>query len=226
MSINNGQKENLFLSGGTLYIEPFKNGKPSGEKFDMGATEITISRDTTTAQAFTKSGGLKQKIAEVVTEESYTAKIKSNSFSPANLAAALGSEVKEVVFEVGESLPSGEKVTAKTKFVKIEAGINPLLTARLTFIGKPVQGKRVVAIMHEASVKFGGDLPLMSEEFATADFEASAIKTDEGYFTHWIEEGVVKEELEVASSDEEEEGVVKEELENTSSDEEEIKEKG
>lgn len=188
MSINNNQKENLFLSGGTLYIIPYKNGVLSSEKYDMGATEITISRDTTTAQAFTKSGGLKQKIAEVVTEENYTMKIKCNSFSPANLAAALGSEVKEETITTGQPLPNGEEAIADTKFVKIEAGTNPLLTARLVFDGKPVQGKRVIAVFHEASIKFGGELPLMSEEFATADFEASAVKTAEGYYTHWIEQ--------------------------------------
>lgn len=188
MAINNGQKENLFLSGGTLYIEPIKNGVSSGEKFDMGATEITISRNTSTAQAFTKSGGLKQKIAEVVTEESYTMKIKSNSFSPANLAAALGSEVKEVTINEGETLPNGQTAETDTNFVKIEAGINPLLTAKLVFVGKPVQGKKVIAVIHEASIKFGGDLPLMSEEFASADFEASAVKTEKGYFDYWIEE--------------------------------------
>ena len=188
MPISNGQKENLFLSGGTLYIEPLKNGKLSGEKFDMGATEITLSRDTTTAQAFTKSGGLKQKIAEVVTEENYTMKIKCNSFSPANLAAALGSEVKEVSFKEGELLPSGELAKAETKFVKINAGTNPLFSARLTFIGKPVQGKKVVALIYEASIKMNGELPLMSEEFANMEFEASALKTDEGYYTHFIQE--------------------------------------
>ena len=188
MAVSNGQKENLFLSGGTLYIEPFKNGKLSGERFDMGATEITISRDTTTAQAFTKSGGLKQKIAEVVTEENYTMKIKCNSFSPANLAAALGSEVEEVTINTGETLPNGQSAETDTKFVRIKAGTNPLLTAKLVFDGVPVQGKKVIAVFHEASIKFGGDLPLMSEEFATADFEASAVKTDEGYYTHWIEQ--------------------------------------
>ncbi len=33
-----------------------------------------------------------------------------------------------------------------------------------------------------------GDLPLMSEEFATMDFEGSANKTDEGYYTHYIQQ--------------------------------------
>ena len=187
MAINNGQKENLFLSGGTLYIEPYKNGALSGEKFDMGATEITISRDTTTAQAFTKSGGLKQKIADVVTEENYTMKIKSNSFSPANLAAALGSEVEEITFTAGDDLPNGEVAEGGEKYVKIKAGTNPLLTAKLLFVGTPVQGKKVVCVIHEASIKFGGDLPLMSEEFATADYEASAVKTDAGYLDYYIE---------------------------------------
>ena len=186
MAIDNTQKGNLFLSGGTLYMIPLNNGV-EGDKVDMGATELTITRDTTTAEAFTKSGGLKQKIAEVVTEESYTMKIKSNSFSPANLAAALGSEAKEITFEAGDTLPNGETAVGGEKFIKIEAGTNPLLTAKLVFEGKPVQGKRVVCVIHEASVKFGGDLPLMSEEFATADFEASAVKTDAGYLDYYIE---------------------------------------
>ncbi len=187
MAIDNTQKGNLFLSGGTLYMIPINNGV-EGTKVDMGATEITISRDTTTAQAFTKSGGLKQKIAEVVTEESYAMKIKSNSFSPANLAAALGSEAKEVTIAMGETLPNGETATEDTKFIKIAAGTNPLITAKLIFEGVPVQGKRVVCVIHEANVKFSGDLPLMSEEFATVDFEATAVKTDNGYYDHYIEQ--------------------------------------
>lgn len=187
MAIDNTQKGNLFLSGGTLYMIPINNGV-EGTKVDMGATEITISRDTTTAQAFTKSGGLKQKIAEVVTEESYAMKIKSNSFSPANLAAALGSEAKEVTIAMGETLPNGETATDDTKFIKIAAGTNPLITAKLIFEGVPVQGKRVVCVIHEANVKFSGDLPLMSEEFATVDFEATAVKTDNGYYDHYIEQ--------------------------------------
>ncbi len=187
MAIDNTQKGNLFLSGGTLYMIPINNGV-EGTKVDMGATEITISRDTTTAQAFTKSGGLKQKIAEVVTEESYTMKIKSNSFSPANLAAALGSEAKEVTIMTGETLPNGETAAEDTKFIKIAAGTNPLITAKLIFEGVPVQGKRVVCVIHEANVKFSGDLPLMSEEFATVDFEATAVKTDSGYYDHYIEQ--------------------------------------
>lgn len=187
MAIDNTQKGNLFLSGGTLYMYPIENGVETGDKVDMGATELTITRDTTTAEAFTKSGGLKQKIAEVVTEESYTMKIKSNSFSPANLAAALGGSAKEISFTADETLPNGEVAVGGEKFIKIEAGTNPLLTARLVFEGNPVKGKKVICVIHEATVKFGGDLPLMSEEFATADYEASAVKTDSGYLDYYIE---------------------------------------
>ena len=101
--MNNTQKDNLFLSGGVMYLQPYlPDGSLGSQKFDMGATEITLTRDTTTATAFTRSAGLKQKIAEVVTEENYTLKIKCNSFSPANLAAALGSESKVVDFAAGE----------------------------------------------------------------------------------------------------------------------------
>lgn len=189
MPINNTQKDNLFLSGGVMYIEPYNtDGSLSGEKFDMGATEITLTRDTTTATAFTRSGGVKQKIAEVVTEESYTLKIKCNSFSPANLAAALGSKIKEVAFKKGEILPSGAVADCACSFVKIDAGSNPLLKAKLTFVGTPVRAKQVVGVIYEANIKMSGDLPLMSEEFATMDFEGSANKTDEGYYTHYIQQ--------------------------------------
>ena len=187
--MNNTQKENLFLSGGTLFLQPYKeDGTLEVERYDMGAVEVTLSRDTTTASAFTRSGGLKQKIAEVVTEENYTLKIKANSFSPVNLASALGSNVEEITVASGEKLPSGALADREHKFIKIEAGTNPLLKARLIFEGNPVQGRRVIAIIHEANIKMSGELPLMSEEFATMDFEGSANKTGEGYYTHYIEE--------------------------------------
>lgn len=187
--MNNTQKDNLFLSGGIMYMQPYnKDGSLSEEKFDMGATEITLTRDTTTATAFTRSGGLKQKIAEVVTEENYTLKIKCNSFSPANLAAALGSRVEKVAFAKGDILPSGEVADSACEYIKINAGSNPLLKAKLTFVGVPVQAKQVIAVIYEANIKMSGDLPLMSEEFATMDFEGSANKSDEGYYTHYIQQ--------------------------------------
>lgn len=187
--MNNTQKDNLFLSGGVMYLQPYlPDGSLGSQKFDMGATEITLTRDTTTATAFTRSGGLKQKIAEVVTEENYTLKIKCNSFSPANLAAALGSESKVVDFAAGEILPSGEVADKEYRFIEIKAGSNPLLKAKLTFVGAPVQARQVIGVVYEANIKMSGDLPLMSEEFATMDFEGSANKTDEGYYTHYIQQ--------------------------------------
>lgn len=189
MPTNNTQKDNLYLSGGIMYLEPYKaDGTLGDEKFDMGAVEITLSRDTNTATAFTRASGLKQKIAEVVLEENYTMKIKCNSFSPANLAAALGSNIKEVVIEKGEILPSGEVADARYTYIKIDAGVNALLKAKLTFVGTPVNAKRVIGVIYEANIKMSGDLPLMSEEFATMEFEGSANKTDEGYYTHYIEQ--------------------------------------
>ncbi|MDY5821970.1 MAG: hypothetical protein SPJ83_04115 [Helicobacter sp.] len=74
------------------------------------------------------------------------------------------------------------------KYVRIKAGTNPLLKAKLIFVGSPVAGKRVIAIIHEANIKMGGDLPLMSEDFASMSFEGSANKTEEGYYTHFIEQ--------------------------------------
>ncbi len=187
--MNNTQKDNLFLSGGVMYLQPYlPDGSLGSQKFDMGATEITLTRDTTTATAFTRSGGLKQKIAEVVTEENYTLKIKCNSFSPANLAAALGSETKVVDFAAGEILPHGEVADKEYRFIEIKAGSNPLLKAKLIFVGAPVQARQVIGVVYEANIKMSGDLPLMSEEFATMDFEGSANKTDEGYYTHYIQQ--------------------------------------
>lgn len=187
--MNNTQKDNLFLSGGVMYLQPYlPDGSLGSQKFDMGATEITLTRDTTTATAFTRSAGLKQKIAEVVTEENYTLKIKCNSSSPANLAAALGSESKVVDFAAGEILPSGEVADKEYRFIEIKAGSNPLLKAKLTFVGAPVQSRQVIGVVYEANIKMSGDLPLMSEEFATMDFEGSANKTDEGYYTHYIQQ--------------------------------------
>ena len=70
-------------------------------------------------------------------------------------------------FAAGEILPSGEVADKEYRFIEIKAGSNPLL---------------------KANIKMSGDLPLMSEEFATMDFEGSANKTDEGYYTHYIQQ--------------------------------------
>ena len=115
-------------------------------------------------------------------------KITCNSFSPSNLANALGSSIEVVSFSENEILPSGEISDGEYKYVRIKAGTNPLLKAKLIFVGSPVAGKRVIAIIHEANIKMGGDLPLMSEDFASMSFEGSANKTEEGYYTHFIEQ--------------------------------------
>lgn len=45
--VNNTQKDNLYLAGGIMYIQPYaKDGSLSEEKYDMGATEVTLTRDT------------------------------------------------------------------------------------------------------------------------------------------------------------------------------------
>lgn len=186
--MNNEQKDNLYLAGGIMYIQPYlKDGTLGDQKYDMGATEVTLTKDTQSVSAFTRAGGLKQKIAQVVTEESYTIKITSNSFSPANLEYALGAKLEKITIQKGELLPDNEIAQKSTNFIKIEAGRNPIIKAKLIFVGTPVQGKKVVAIIHEADIKMSGDLSLMSEDFASLSFEGSANKTAQGYYTHWIE---------------------------------------
>lgn len=176
----------LYLGGGKLLMQ-----KLGGvEKVDMGVQTLSLSRETATKEAFTRAFGTKQRIEEVIVDDSFTLKGTINNMSAKILEFALGSDVERVEVANGEKLPNGEtNSSGKTiVFSKLKAGSSPTFKAKLIFEGVPVSGKQSMFVAHEASIKLNGDLNLVGDDFAEVSFEAKLNKTDEGIYDHYIKE--------------------------------------
>lgn len=176
----------LYLGGGKLFMQ-----KLGGvEKVDMGVQTLSLSRETATKEAFTRAFGTKQRIEEVIVDDSFTLKGTINNMSAKILEFALGSNVESVEVADGETLPNGERNSSgKTiVFSRLKAGSSPTFKAKLIFEGVPVSGKQSMFVAYEANIKLSGDLNLVSDDFAEVSFEAKLNKTDEGIYDHYIKE--------------------------------------
>ncbi|WP_143428314.1 hypothetical protein [Helicobacter sp. 13S00477-4] len=198
------QKENLFFSGGRVDIEIYKEDGSLQKPFNLGCIELTLSREITKAQAFSRENGAKQKIAEIITDESMTLKMKCNDFSAQNLALAFGAKVESLVIKTGEDFPFGGKALKDTALSVLKAGSVGIIKAKITFLGKPIAGKKVAAVVYEANISMSGDLSLINDgDFGVLELEGSANATSEGYYTHYIveDESITLEAIDRASKE-------------------------
>lgn len=176
----------LYLGGGKLFMQ-----KLGGvEKVDMGVQTLSLSREVTTKEAFSRAFGTKQRIEEVVVDDSFTLKGTINNMSAKILEFALGSEIERLEVNDGGTLPNGERNSSgKTiVFSRLKAGSNPTFKAKLIFEGVAVSGKQSMFVAYEANIKLNGELSLVSDDFAEVSFEAKLTRSDEGIYDHYIKE--------------------------------------
>ncbi|BCZ18063.1 hypothetical protein NHP190003_13450 [Helicobacter sp. NHP19-003] len=181
------QKDNLYFGGGSLFVIPLVNGvADETQRIDIGCLELTLSKDSQKTTAWTRANGAKQKLAEVITEENTTLKIKGNNFSIEALSLVLGSYVHESVVKKGESLPYGGVATKDTTIKSLQAGSKSEQAAcRLEFIGRPVMGRSVHAIFYEVNLSLDGDLNLLAEEFSSLSLSGACVASDQGVYTYY-----------------------------------------
>ena len=181
-----GNDVELYLGGGKLFMQ-----KLGGvEKIDMGVQTLALSRESTTKEAFSRAFGTKQRIEEVIVDDSFMLKGTINNMSAKILEFALGSSCERIEVADGESLPNGEMNNSGKTYVfsRLKAGSNPTFKAKLIFEGVPVSGKQSFFIAYEANIKLNGELNLVGDEFAEVSFEAKLNKTDDGIYDHYIKE--------------------------------------
>lgn len=186
-----GKDIELYLGGGKLFFQ-----KKGGQKIDMGVQTLTLSRDTSTKEAFSRANGTKQRIAEVVVEDNFSLKGTINNFSAEVLEFVFGAEVVETSIKNGEMLPNGEVNNSGKSiiFKSLKAGSNPTFNAKMLFEGVPVSGKQIFFVAENATIKLDSSLNLLSEDFSEISFEAKLSKGENGeIYTHYIKE---REELE------------------------------
>ncbi|WP_163565273.1 hypothetical protein [Helicobacter suis] len=178
-----GQKDNLYFGGGSLFIYPL-NGK--SESIDIGCLELSLSRDSQKTTAWTRANGAKQKLAEVVTEESYSLKIKGNNFAPEALSLVLDSEVQNRTYKKGDLLPYGGYAQWDTKIQVLSASSrSESLPCKLEFVGKPIMGKQIRAVFYEVNLSLDGELNLLSDEFANIALTGVCASTAKGVFDYY-----------------------------------------
>jgi len=177
-----------YLAGGKIYFSELENGT-YGTEYEIGElTEATISVNREYAEAFNKDAGQKVLAAKVLKQEDYTLAFKTQNINAANLALALGSEVKTVNYAIGDALPDGTTATVAGTYKEITAGEKSVIVGKLRFVSEPMTGKKRITIFPKAHITLSGDIALMSEDFATLDFEGSAMKdgTTGKYYTETI----------------------------------------
>lgn len=177
----------LYLGGGKLYFQ-----KEGGEKVDMGVQTLTLTRDTTTKEAFTRGFGTKQRIAEVVVEDNFTLKGTLNNFSPEILEFVLGAKIETTTVNDSETLPNGETNSsgAAVTFKTLKAGSEPTFNAKMIFEGVPVMGKQHFFVAENAVIRLDSNLDLLSEDFSEISFTATLSKGESGeVYTHYIKDG-------------------------------------
>lgn len=183
------QKDNLYFGGGTLLIMPFApdNTPDRTRAIDIGCLELSLSKESQKTTAWTRAYGAKQKLAEVITEENWTIKIKGNNFSPEALSLVLGSEVYHEVVAKDHPLPYGGIASQDTSIAYLKAGSAPKEQSYyLEFIGASVMGKALRAIFYQVNLSLDGDLNLMAEEFSTLNLSGACARTEKGVYNHYV----------------------------------------
>lgn len=167
-----------YIAGGKLYFTPLENGV-YGTEYEIGElTEATIETNREYAEAFNKDAGQKVLAEKVLKQEDYTLSFKTQNVNSTNLAIALGAVAQTINFAIGDTLPDGTTATVAGEYVKLDAGSKALVVGKLRFVSAPQTGKKRVTEVPKAHVTMSGSIALMSEDFATLDFEGSAMKDD------------------------------------------------
>lgn len=165
-----------YIAGGKIYFSELVNGT-YGTEFEIGElTEATIEVSREYAEAFNKDGGQKVLSEKVLKQEDYKCTFKSQNINSTNLGLALGAEVETINYIVGDELPDGSTANATGTYKRIDAGTKSVVVGRIRFVSAPLTGKKRITELPKAHLTLSGSIALMSEEFATLDFEASAMK--------------------------------------------------
>lgn len=177
-----------YISGGKIYFAELEGGT-YGTEFEIGElVEATIEPNREYAEAFNRDNGQKVLAEKVLKQEDYTCAFKSQNINATNLGLALGAEVETITYEVGDKLPDGSTATVTGTYKRIDAGSKAVIVGRIRFVSAPQTGKKRITELPKAHITLSGSIALMSEDFATLDFEASAMKDDTSgkYYIEYI----------------------------------------
>ncbi|RBQ28415.1 hypothetical protein [Aliarcobacter vitoriensis] len=174
--ITEGQR---YIGGGKLF---FTENKIGASEIEIGEIqEASLNVGVETAEAFSKDNTMKKLVEKVPTNITGSLKFTTQKINLNNMAMAMLGTLTDEEFDIGEVLPDGTTATTLTTVPVIKIGEKPIIEGQFRFVGDEDGAFKPVLVVFNAAVTPSGELPYITDNFATLSFEGAVLKTDNGY---------------------------------------------
>lgn len=182
---------NRYIGGGKILFTPLKKDGTLGDEFEIGECQSgELSFNVEKKDAFSKDRVIKQLVEQVVTNIDATFKFTTQKLNTENLVLAKMGVKEEITYDIGDTLPDGTIATKAGTYTKIKMAENPIQNGQIRFIGDEDGASKPVLVLYSVALAPSSGFNYFSDEFATLEFEAAVLKTDDGYGDeYWMEVG-------------------------------------
>lgn len=183
--------EDRYIGGGKIFFTPLKKDGTLGTEFEIGECQSgELSFNTEKKDAFSKDRVIKQLVEQIVTKIDATFKFTTQKLTLENLVLAKMGVKEEITYSIGDTLPDGTVATAAGKYTAIKMAENPIQKGQIRFVGDEDGDSKPILLLYSVALAPSTGFNYFSDEFATLEFEAVVLKTDEGYGTEfWMKVG-------------------------------------
>lgn len=180
-----------YIGGGRLFFTPLKKDGTLGTEFEIGEVQSgELNFNVEKKDAFSKDRVIKQLVEQVVTKIDSTFKFNTQKLKTENLVLAKMGKKEDISYAIGDTLPDGTVATKAGTYVAIKMAENPIQKGQIRFVGDEDGASKPVLLLYSVALAPASGFNYFTEEFATLEFEAAVLKTDEGYGTEfWMEVG-------------------------------------
>jgi len=180
-----------YLGGGKVYFTPFKKDGTLDIEFEIGDVQSgELSFNVEKKEAYNKDRVIKQMVEQVVTNIDATFKFTTIRLSEENLLMSKLGVKESISYKIGDDLPDGTIATKDGTYTAIKMAQNPILKGQLKFVGDEDGNSKPVLLLYSVALAPTSGFNYFAEDFATLEFEASVLKTEQGYGTeYWMKVG-------------------------------------
>ena len=171
-----------YIGGGKIFFSPMKKDGTLDTEFEIGECQSgELSFNVEKKEAFSKDRSIKQMVEQIVTNIEATFKFSTQKLKTENLVLAKMGTKEEITYAIGDTLPDGTVATKAGKYTKIKMAENPIQKGKLRFEGDEDGDSKPILLLHSVALSPASGFNYFTDEFATLEFEAAVLKTDDGY---------------------------------------------
>ena len=180
-----------YIGGGKIFFTPILSNGTLGTEFEFGECQSgELSFDVEKKEAFSKDRSIKQMVEQIVTDIKATFKFSTQKMSSKNLVLAKMGKEEEISYDIGDTLPDGTVATKAGTYTKIKMAENPIQKGQIKFVGDEDGASKPVLVLYSVALAPSSGFNYFSDDFATLEFEAAVLKTDDGYGDEfWLKVG-------------------------------------